>query len=109
MTPVDRRQFTAMLASVGLSSDSRAFAGGETLKPEILRLSRNGWMPNNERLPVLLYHSAIDLTGSDPAALFDAFSSAMAGRRNGGMGSSIFTITIPLRTRCWDLRQVKPA
>ena len=71
MTPVNRRQFTAMLASVGLSSDNRAFAGSETLKPEVLRLSRNGWVPNNEHLPVLLYRGAIDLAGSDPAALFE--------------------------------------
>lgn len=70
MTPVDRRQFTAMLAAVGLSSDSSAIAV-KVPDPEILRLSRNGWMPNNERLPVLLYRDAFDVAGSDPAALIE--------------------------------------
>jgi uncharacterized protein YjlB len=27
--------------------------------PEILQLTRNGWMPNNQRLPVLLYRAAV--------------------------------------------------
>ncbi len=71
MTPVDRRQFTAMLAAVGVSSDSRAFAAREIPEPEVLWLSRNGWMPNNERLPVLLYRGAFDVDGSDPAAQFE--------------------------------------
>jgi hypothetical protein len=29
-------------------------SGEGTGEPEVLRLSRNGWIPNNERLPVLL-------------------------------------------------------
>ncbi len=41
------------------------------MKPEIMQLSRNGWMPNNEQLPVLLYRNAIPVEGSDPAALFE--------------------------------------
>jgi uncharacterized protein YjlB len=36
-----------------------------------MRLSRNGWMPNNERLPVLLYRGAIKANESDPAAHFE--------------------------------------
>jgi uncharacterized protein YjlB len=39
--------------------------------PEILRLSRNGWMPNNEHLPVLLYRHAVEIRGADPAAAFE--------------------------------------
>ena len=39
---------------------------------ETLQLSRNGWMPNNERLPVLLYRGAVDVSGPDPAARFEA-------------------------------------
>jgi len=39
--------------------------------PEILRLSRNGWVPNNERLPVLVYRGAVKAGGSDPASRFE--------------------------------------
>jgi uncharacterized protein YjlB len=42
------------------------------MKPEVLRLAANGWMPNNPRLPVLLYRQAIPTTGRDPAAAFEA-------------------------------------
>jgi uncharacterized protein YjlB len=41
-------------------------------KPEALRLQPNGWVPNNSRLPVLLYRSAVDVSGKDSAASFEA-------------------------------------
>jgi uncharacterized protein YjlB len=41
-------------------------------KPEVLRLQPNGWVPNNVRLPVLLYRGAVDIAGKDPAAAFEA-------------------------------------
>lgn len=56
-----RRVFLAM-AGVPVSGAS---------EPEVLRLTRNGWMPNNERLPVLLYRAGISTAGSDPAANFE--------------------------------------
>jgi uncharacterized protein YjlB len=40
--------------------------------PEVLRLSANGWMPNNPRLPVLVYRNAVPAEGRDPAAGFEA-------------------------------------
>ena len=40
--------------------------------PETLQLAANGWMPNNPRLPVLVYRAAVRLEGSDPAAHFEA-------------------------------------
>jgi uncharacterized protein YjlB len=64
-----------MLAALGLGSRSRIWAedrdaqgGAGPREPELLRLSRNGWMPNNERLPVLLYRKVVDIRGADPAA-----------------------------------------
>jgi uncharacterized protein YjlB len=39
--------------------------------PDVLQLDANGWMPNNPRLPVLLYRRAVAVTGSDPAAAFE--------------------------------------
>ena len=71
--PISRRKFATALAAVGMSSSSGSrFAGATVKEPELLLLSRNGWMPNNERLPVLLYHHAFDLKGAaDPAAVFE--------------------------------------
>lgn len=40
--------------------------------PETMLLRANGWMPNNPRLPVLLYRAAVAVVGrSDPAAAFE--------------------------------------
>jgi len=39
--------------------------GGE---PQVLRLKSNGWVPNNERLPVLVYRAAVVADSPDPAA-----------------------------------------
>jgi len=70
MSGLDRRRFNTLLAGLGLSSASSGFA--VTSKPETLQLSRNGWMPNNEHLPVLLYRGVISAAGADPAARFEA-------------------------------------
>jgi uncharacterized protein YjlB len=73
-----RRRFAAIVAALGLGSGPRIWAddqgatgGSGSAEPEVLRLSRNGWMPNNEHLPVLLYRRAVDTSGSDPAAHFE--------------------------------------
>jgi uncharacterized protein YjlB len=36
-----------------------------------MQLGPNGWMPNNPRLPVLLYRGAVAAGASDPAAVFE--------------------------------------
>ncbi|HYZ22985.1 MAG TPA: cupin domain-containing protein [Rhodopila sp.] len=43
---------------------------GTRQKPavEAFTLTRNDWVPNNERLPVLLYKAAVKPRGDDPAA-----------------------------------------
>jgi len=46
--------------------------------PEVLQLAANGWMPNNPRLPVLIYRAAVRAAGSDPAAALEELF-----RRNG--------------------------
>ena len=71
MKPINRRTFAATLAAIGLVSDRPIFADATTPEPEVLRLTPNGWMPNNERLPVLLYRAAIMLNGRDPAAVLE--------------------------------------
>jgi uncharacterized protein YjlB len=70
MQSLNRRQFAAMLTALGVSSDQPLFADAGLAAPEVLHLSRNGWMPNNERLPVLIYHNAFALSG-DAAAVFE--------------------------------------
>jgi uncharacterized protein YjlB len=80
---LSRRRFGQIVTALGFAPSLRAFAaevqssgsgasgGGRRPEPEILRLSRNGWMPNNPRLPVLLYRSALDVHDNDPAAAFE--------------------------------------
>jgi uncharacterized protein YjlB len=43
---------------------------------QTLLLERNGWVPNNPRLPVLVYIKVIAVQDSDPAALFEKTFSA---------------------------------
>jgi len=71
---MERRRFNSLLGALGLSSARPDLAGEPVTgaaEPEVLPLSRNGWVPNNERLPVLLYRGAIAAAGADPAARFE--------------------------------------
>ena len=78
---MDRRGFAAMLGALGLSSTRVVPAAPEGLitgggsgganDPEVLRLSRNGWMPNNEHLPVLLYRGVLQGQGDEAASRFE--------------------------------------
>ncbi len=70
---MNRRQFGAAVAALGVTSVT---TGAETaVHVERLQLSRNGWMPNNERLPVLLYRRAFEVNGD------------VAGRMEEGYGN----------------------
>lgn len=72
---INRRRFNSILTALSLTPMGSLFADSRIAgksDPEVLRLSRNGWMPNNEHLPVLLYHNAIDANQRDPATVFEA-------------------------------------
>ncbi len=65
---MDRRTFSALLGAFTVAPTAFGEAGEGHGNVEVLRLGRNGWMPNNERLPVLLYRAALDLSTKDAAA-----------------------------------------
>lgn len=64
---MNRRQFGTAIAALGIAGAARPQSKVDV---ERLQLSRNGWMPNNERLPVLLYRRA--LHADDLAAAMEA-------------------------------------
>jgi uncharacterized protein YjlB len=73
---MDRRRFSSILAGLGLlrldsSLNRSAFGLNSTAQPEMLHLSRNGWMPNNPQLPVLLYRGVFPAQGDDPALQYE--------------------------------------
>lgn len=70
---MERRSFGALLTALGLSSLQAAGSG-----PEVLQLRRNGWMPNNDKLPVLLYRGVKGNAKSDAASQLEEVF-----RRNG--------------------------
>lgn len=67
---MDRRQFGKGLVMTGAAVGTRGLAS--QAGPEILQLTRNGWMPNNERLPVLLYRGAFVPDRGEMAAEMEA-------------------------------------
>ncbi len=66
---MNRRHFSAALDVLGLAS-----AAGAQSKPDVehLQLSQNGWMPNNDRLPVLLYRHVFQPESTDTADRMEA-------------------------------------
>ena len=103
----DRRKFSASMAALGVTGGRPLFAAAKNHEPEVLQLSRNGWMPNNERLPVLLYRGAFDVRSVDPAAVFEHLARTV-GHRSGATACTTFTTTTPPRMRCWVSPPVQP-
>ena len=67
---MDRRQFSTAVAAIGVTAAARAQS---RVQAERIQLSRNGWMPNNDRLPVLLYSRAFDPSPSAAETMEQAF------------------------------------
>jgi len=67
---MNRREFSAGITALGVLAAAPAKSFGEV---ERLQLSRNGWMPNNERLSVLLYRRAFALSPSAADKMEEAF------------------------------------
>ncbi|WP_202035044.1 cupin [Paraburkholderia tropica] len=76
MANLRRRNLNVALALGGLFPATRVLAGdddaADAAGPQVLRFERNGWIPNNQRLAVLVYRHAIPVNGPDPASRFEA-------------------------------------
>jgi len=64
MSALDRRRFAALLAGAGLAASGLA---PREVEPEVLRFEPSEGIPNNPRLPVLLYRGALGAEANDPA------------------------------------------
>lgn len=106
MSHIDRRRFNSILAGLGLASVSSAFGGsGLANEPEVLRIPRNGWTPNNEHLPVLLYRNVIATSGRTRRRVSKRYSFRTVGRPSGAMGFMTSITIIRWRMRCWAWRR----
>ena len=69
---LDRRRFHALLAGLGIMlTDTGAEAAEPNGTVDAFHLFSNGWVPNNDRLPVILYRGALTMSGGDPASSYE--------------------------------------
>jgi uncharacterized protein YjlB len=75
---MDRRKFVSLLGAAGSGVSSFGVEPArvqgqdeQAANTKVLRLVRNGWMPNNEYLPVLLYRAVQKTNTEDAAARFE--------------------------------------
>jgi uncharacterized protein YjlB len=73
---IDRRRFSAIVSARSLTPAGSLFAAmidkGTVVQPETLRLERNGWMPNNPDLPVLIYRAVAQGSAEQLASRMEA-------------------------------------
>lgn len=72
---LSRRRFGQIVAALGVgSSEAEGYgaSGNDRGEPVVLRLERNGWMPNNPRLPVLLYRGVLTAPSGDLGAAYES-------------------------------------
>jgi uncharacterized protein YjlB len=77
MSSIDRRRFSAMVSVLSVTPARSLFAAmtdqeKRVAEPEILRLGRNGWMPNNPDLPVLIYRAVAEGPAEQLASRMEA-------------------------------------
>jgi uncharacterized protein YjlB len=77
MSSIDRRRFSAMMSVLSVTPARSLFAAmtdqeKRVAEPEILRLGRNGWMPNNPDLPVLIYRAVAEGPAEQLASRMEA-------------------------------------
>ena len=74
MTPrIDRRQFATGIVASTIAAKAQPSTPRADIMPEQLHLKPNGWMPNNT-LPVLLYRSALPVTGDLATTMENLFT-----------------------------------